>query len=132
MRKYLLLLMFLCLASLLHSQNKFELVSPNGEIKVLFNLSDKIYYSIDYNGEVLLKDNSIQLTLKNQVLGQNPKLRRQKRMSIDEYLTPVVPLKYSKINNRYNNRHAYSHERCCPYKRRYFQAPCQYLLQRKK
>lgn len=102
MRKYLLLLMFLCLASLLHSQNKFELVSPNGEIKVLFNLSDKIYYSIDYNGEVLLKDNSIQLTLKNQVLGQNPKLRRQKRMSIDEYLTPVVPLKYSKINNRYN------------------------------
>ena len=97
MRKYLLLLMFLCLASLLHSQNKFELVSPNGEIKVLFNLSDKIYYSIDYNGEVLLKDNSIQLTLKNQVLGQNPKLRRQKRMSIDEYLTPVVPLKYSKI-----------------------------------
>lgn len=102
MRKYLLLLMFLCLASLLHSQNKFELVSPNGEIKVLFNLSDKIYYSIDYNGEVLLKDNSIQLTLKNQVLGQNPKLRRQKRMSIDEYLTPVVPLKYSKINSRYN------------------------------
>ena len=102
MRKYLLLLMFLCLASLLHSQNKFELVSPNGEINVLFNLSDKIYYSIDYNGEVLLKDNSIQLTLKNQVLGQNPKLRRQKRMSIDEYLTPVVPLKYSKINNRYN------------------------------
>lgn len=102
MRKYLLLLMFLCLASLLHSQNKFELVSPNGEIKVLFNLSDKIYYSIDYNGEVLLKDNSIQLTLKNQVLGQNPKLRRQRRMSIDEYLTPVVPLKYSKINNRYN------------------------------
>ena len=102
MRKYLLLSMFLCLVSLLHARNKFELVSPNGEIKVSFNLSDKIYYSIDYNGDVLLKDNYLQLTLKNQVLGQNPKLRRQKRTSIDEHLTPVVPLKYSKVNNRYN------------------------------
>lgn len=102
MRKYLLLSMFLCLVSLLHAQNKFELVSPNGEIKVSFNLSDKIYYNIDYNGEVLLKDNFLQLILKNQVLGQNPKLRRQKRTSVDEQLTPVVPLKYSKVNNRYN------------------------------
>lgn len=102
MRKYLLLSMFLCLVSLLHAQNKFELVSPNGEIKVSFNLSDKIYYNIDYNGEVLLKDNFLQLILKNQVLGQNPKLRRQKRTSIDEQLTPVVPLKYSKVNNRHN------------------------------
>ena len=102
MRKYLLLSMFLCLVSLLHARNKFELVSPNGEIKVSFNLSDKSYYSIDYNGDVLLKDNYLQLTLKNQVLGQNPKLRRQKRTSIDEHLTPVVPLKYSKVNNRYN------------------------------
>lgn len=102
MRKYLLLSMFLCLVSLLHAQNELELVSPNGEIKVSFNLSDKIYYNIDYNGEVLLKDNFLQLVLKNQVLGQNPKLRRQKRTSIDEQLTPVVPLKYSKVNNRYN------------------------------
>lgn len=102
MRKYLLLSVFLCLVSLLHAQNELELVSPNGEIKVSFNLSDKIYYNIDYNGEVLLKDNFLQLVLKNQVLGQNPKLRRQKRTSIDEQLTPVVPLKYSKVNNRYN------------------------------
>ena len=102
MRKYLLLSMFLCLVSLLHAQNKLELVSPNGELKVSLNLSDKIYYSIDYNGDVLLKDNSLQLTLRNQVLGQNPKLRRQKRTSVDERLTPVVPLKFSEIKNRYN------------------------------
>lgn len=102
MRRYILLVLCLCLVSLLHAQNKLELVSPNGELKVSLNLSDKIYYSIDYNGEVLLKDNSLQLTLRNQVLGQNPKLRRQKRTSVDERLTPVVPLKYSEIKNRYN------------------------------
>lgn len=102
MRKYFLLSVFLCLVSSLHAQNKLELVSPDGELKVSFNLSDKIYYSIHYNGEVLLKDNSLQLTLKNQVLGQNPKLRRQKRTSVNERLTPVVPLKYAGIDNRYN------------------------------
>lgn len=102
MRKYFLLSVFLCLVLSLHAQKKLELVSPNGELKVSFNLSDKIYYSIDYNGEVLLKDNSLQLTLKNQVLGQNPKLRRQKRTSVNERLTPVVPLKYAGIYNSYN------------------------------
>lgn len=102
MRKYFLLSVFLCLVLSLHAQKKLELVSPNGELKVSFNLSDKIYYSIDYNREVLLKDNSLQLTLKNQVLGQNPKLRRQKRTSVNERLTPVVPLKYAGIDNSYN------------------------------
>ena len=102
MRRYFLLVVCLCLASLLRAQNKLELISPNGELKVSLKLSDKIYYSIDYNGDVLLKDNTLQLTLRNQVLGENPKLRRQKRTSVDEQLTPIVPLKYSKVNNRYN------------------------------
>ena len=102
MRRYFLLVVCLCLASLLRAQNKLELISPNGELKVSLNLSDKIYYSIDYNGDVLLKDNTLQLALRNQVLGENPKLRRQKRTSVDEQLTPIVPLKYAKVNNRYN------------------------------
>lgn len=103
MRKYVLLsAMMMCLALSLYAQKRMELVSPNGEIKLSVTLSDKIYYNIDYNGEVLLKDNSLQLVLKNQVLGENPKLRRQKRTSVKEELTPVVPWKYSKIANHYN------------------------------
>ena len=59
MRRYFLLVVCLCLASLLRAQNKLELISPNGELKVFLNLSDKIYYSIDYNVDVLLKDNTL-------------------------------------------------------------------------
>lgn len=102
MRRYLLLSMSLCLCAWLHAQDKMELTSPNGEIKVSLNLSDKIYYDIAYQEDVLLKDNSLQLILKEQVLGQNPKLRRQKRTTVKEDLTPVVPLKYSVISNHYN------------------------------
>ena len=61
MRRYFLLVVCLCLASLLRAQNKLELISPNGELKVSLNLSDKIYYSIDYNGDVLLKDNTLHI-----------------------------------------------------------------------
>ena len=34
MRRYFLLVVCLCLASLLRAQNKLELISPNGELKV--------------------------------------------------------------------------------------------------
>lgn len=102
MKKYLLLLAVLCLAALMRGQERLELTSPNGEIEVVLNLSDKIYYSISYSGELLLKDNYLQLVLKDQVMGQYPKLRHQKCSSVDGQLTPVIPLKYSKVTNRYN------------------------------
>jgi len=97
------LLLFLILSFSLNAQKKAELLSPNGEIKVSLNISDKIYYTIAYNSEVLLKDNFMQLRLHNDVLGQNPKLAGQKNNKVDEVLTPVVPLKYSSVKNQYNS-----------------------------
>ena len=102
MKRHLSLLMILCWGILLHAQTESELSSPNGEIKVTLDITDKIYYSIAYDGDVLLKDNSLQLTLKDEVLGQNPRLRRRKYVSVDEQLTPVMPLKFSTVTNQYN------------------------------
>ena len=102
MKRHLSLLMILCWGILLHAQTESELSYPNGEIKVTLNITDKIYYSIAYDGDVLLKDNSLQLALKDEVLGQNPRLRRRKYVSVDEQLTPVMPLKFSTVTNQYN------------------------------
>ena len=103
MKKYFLLSLFACYLSLsAQAQKKLELVSPNGDLKVSVRLADKIYYDVSCNNEVLLKDNSLQLKLKNQTLGEQPKLAGQKRASIKEELTPIVPLKYSSVNNEYN------------------------------
>ena len=102
MKRHLSLIMILCWGILLHAQTESELSSPNGEIKVTLNITDKIYYSIAYDGDVLLKDNSLQLALKDEVLGQNPRLRRRKYVSVDEQLTPVMPLKFSTVTNQYN------------------------------
>ena len=102
MKRHLSLLMILCWGILLHAQTESELSSPNGEIKVTLNITDKIYYSIAYDGDVLLNDNYLQLALKDEVLGQNPRLRRRKYVSVDEQLTPVMPLKFSTVTNQYN------------------------------
>ena len=85
----------------LFAQN-IEVKSPNGEIKLTVSIKDKIYYSVDYNTEVLLNNCYLQLVLDNEALGNNPKLTGQKRSVINENINPVVPLKYSTVNNHCN------------------------------
>jgi len=85
-----------------YAQKKVSLSSPNGEMKVDINISDKIYYTITHNDDALLIDSYLQLVLKNETLGQNPKLQNQKKTTVKEILSPVVPLKFSSVNNEYN------------------------------
>ncbi len=102
MRKLLVFLFFCAIVSNLAAQKNLELTSPNGEIKVELNISDKIYYSVKYNDDILLTKNNMALVLTDETLGENPKLISQKRNIVKEELTPVIPLKYSKVNNEYN------------------------------
>lgn len=103
MKHNLLLLLFLSIAFSISAQKKAELQSPNGEIKVSLSISDKIYYTISYNNDVLLEKNHLSLNLGNETLGLNPKLSGQKANKVNEVLTPVVPLKYSSVKNQYNS-----------------------------
>ncbi|WP_308600224.1 glycoside hydrolase family 97 protein [uncultured Dysgonomonas sp.] len=103
MKHNLLLLLFLSIAFGISAQKKAELQSPNGEIKVSLSISDKIYYTISYNNDVLLEKNHLSLNLADETLGLNPKLSGQKANKVNEVLTPVVPLKYSSVKNQYNS-----------------------------
>lgn len=55
---YILLILVFFLPAL-KAQKKIELLSPNKEIKVSLRIADKIYYSISYNGDMLLEDNHL-------------------------------------------------------------------------
>lgn len=79
-----------------------ELTSPNGELKVSIDLKDRINYSVSHNGNLLLTDCHLQLNLRNETLGLHPKLSGQKRNRVNEILSPVVPVKFSTVNNHYN------------------------------
>ncbi len=90
-----------CICNHLSAQST-ELSSPNGELKISIRIADKIYYSVSCKNEELLTNCYLQLSLKGDVLGQQPKLTGQKRTQVNETLTPVVPMKFSSVSNHYN------------------------------
>lgn len=105
MKKYIsLILLTCCIVLHIQAQKQLELISPNKEITVAIRLSDKIYYDISCNDELLLKNSSLLLQLKNQTLGKDPKLSSQKKNSVKETLTPIVPFKFSSVDRRIQNR----------------------------
>jgi len=94
----------LSLTATTHAQEKpLELRSPNGGIKISFNISDRIYYTVLINNEPLMDKNHLSLKLNDVVLGQDPKLSGIKRSKGSEILKPYVSLKFSAVKNEYNS-----------------------------
>jgi alpha-glucosidase len=87
---------------LVRAQQPLELLSPNGKIKLSVDLKDKIYYTISDGTGILLQNNEIGLRLRNETLGGNPELVSRKLASADGKITPVVPFKFSTVENKYN------------------------------
>ncbi|PWB26017.1 glycoside hydrolase family 97 protein [Flavobacterium sp. HTF] len=83
-------------------QKKFEVISPNGEIKASVSVEDKIYYSVSIDNEILASKNHLALILRNETLGANPKLTGSKTGKINEIIKPVIPIKFSSVSNTYN------------------------------
>ncbi|MES2829415.1 MAG: glycoside hydrolase family 97 protein [Bacteroidota bacterium] len=88
--------------STLLAQKTLELKSPNGAIKVAVTLSNKIYYTIYHNNDQLLQKNHLSLSLRNELLGKDPKLLNSKTTSVSNIIKPYIALKFSTINSRYN------------------------------
>lgn len=101
MKNKILLCVLLFFSALSAKSKNVELYSPDKEIKLVFTLSDKIKYDLFSKNQLLLKDNSMQLMLESKVLGENPRLRKMKRRTVDEEIKPVVPFKYAVVQNHY-------------------------------
>lgn len=83
-------------------QKSIDLFSPDGTLKISIQLGNKINYSVSNNNEIILSNNEIGLQLEKETLGANPKLIRQKRTSVNQPIKPVVPFKFSVVENNYN------------------------------
>ena len=102
MKKHLFLLAGLCAALHIYGQKIQKLQSPDGNIQVSISLSDKISYDIICGNDTLLKQCNLQIEVGNQQLGNRPKLIKTSSKNVEESLTPLIPLKYSTITNKYN------------------------------
>ncbi|MEJ2883150.1 glycoside hydrolase family 97 protein [Pedobacter sp. GR22-6] len=89
-------------AQLLAQSKPIDLASPNGEIQVAIRLGEKISYSISGKKEELINQSSLSLTLKDEILGRNPKLISSKKTKGAELIKPYVSLKFASVKNNYN------------------------------
>ena len=84
------------------SAKVIDVKSPNGELNLSVEVKDKIYSSVSYGNDLLLKDCYLNLQLENETLGNNPKLRSTKKGVIDESVKREIPLKNAVVKNHCN------------------------------
>ena len=80
----------------------YTLSSPDKTISIRIQLTDKIYYAVDVDGESVMWDSPISMTLEEGIiLGQNPKLANSQTRSINETIQTVWGIR-SEITDQYN------------------------------
>lgn len=99
----LIVLLLLSINTVAHAnRNTEELKSPKGKIRVIVSLKDKIYYTVSLNDQVLLENCFLQLKLKDEILGDNPKLTGKNLSTINEQIQREIPLRNAVVENHCN------------------------------
>ena len=80
----------------------YTVESPDGNITVKVDVSNKIGYSIELGDTPVMTDGVISLTLNGKTLGENPKVSKVSKKSVKETIKPTVAFKFSEIDNSYN------------------------------
>lgn len=102
MKKILLLSLCAMACMAVRAQKANVLKSPDGTIAVSVTTGKNISYSVSADGNTILDDCVLGMTVDGKNLGPNAKLKGVKRSSINETLHPEVPLKMSSVQNRCN------------------------------
>lgn len=100
MRIYSLILMVAACVSG-YAQKVVTAKSPDGQTCVSVTLADRIYYDVVSHNETLLKRSVIGMRLRDKTLGANPVLKKKSVRTVKETIKPLLPLKYSEVENRY-------------------------------
>lgn len=94
------ILLLLC-GTIAYAQKQISAASPDGQTRVTITLSDRIYYDVESHGEKLFDECHIGLALRNRTLGEKPVLKGRRLTTVRETITPLHPLKSSRVENRY-------------------------------
>ena len=92
----------LCLGCTIMAQKKYELTSPDRQVKATVSVDEQLTYNLAYGNETLLDNCTLGMEIGEEKLGTNPKVVRASRKNVSETITPVVPLKYATVDNHYN------------------------------
>ena len=85
-----------------NAQKVVELKDPSGKVQVNVTIGDRITYSVLHEGDVMVEDSPISMTLTDgSVLGKEPRLRKKSHSTEDKMIYPPIYKKKS-IRDYYN------------------------------
>ena len=92
----------LSLSGLTAAQTNYSLRSPNQKIEIKIRLTDRFGYDVLLDGSVLLQSSTLSLKTESATLGYAPRIKNIKTRTVDEWIQPVVPQKFAKLRDNYN------------------------------
>jgi alpha-glucosidase len=101
MKKYALLFLSILFMNQLIAKD-YSVKSPSERLTVKVSVDEDVRYSVFLGDKEIIAASPISLTLENEVLGKNTKVRRNKTISVNEEIIPVVARKNAKIQDNYN------------------------------
>ena len=101
MKKFFLLALLLGAYAIAHAQKQVSATSPDGQTKLTVTIADRIYYDVESHGEQLFQQCHIGMTLRDRTLGEKPVLKGKKVTTVNETITPIHPLKASRVENHF-------------------------------
>ena len=102
MKKIALVAMTLCFAWSASAQKEFKITSPNGRVTAEISLDNQLTYSISLDGEEVMDDSPIGVTLTTgEVWGSNPKLKSKKTKKVDQMI-PSPFYRANQLRDNYN------------------------------
>ena len=105
MKKILLAFVILFTATSVIAE-EYELLSPDGKIKVIVNCEQKIYYEVLLGDAVMIAPSQISMhTEQHGAFGIDPIVKSEKRNTVDQMHEPVVRQKSAEIRENYNELH---------------------------
>ena len=79
-----------------------KVTSPDRKMEMTINPDGKIGYELTRNGEKVLSQDALTMTLSDRVLGYDAKAKSVKHSSVRDVIKPAVPLRCSEVKNHYN------------------------------
>ncbi|SHJ34932.1 alpha-glucosidase [Tangfeifania diversioriginum] len=101
MKKYALLFLSILFMNQLLAKD-YSINSPSDRIMVKVAVEEGIHYSVFLGDKEIISPSPISMTLEDEVLGEDAKVRRAQTTSVDEVIIPTVQRKYAKIPDVYN------------------------------
>lgn len=102
MKKIFLIVFTLISSAFCAYAKPIEVKSPDGKNKAVIEADGKVSYSFFREEVQILTNSPLSLTVGNRIWGEDKKCRKVERKSVSEQVSFIVPRKYKKTQNNYN------------------------------